>query len=78
MAGTPEGGKKAAKKNLANNPNFYAEIGRMGGSVLGTSGGFASDAIGDDGLTGRQRARIAGIKGGRRSRRRPAPTYDSE
>lgn len=28
MAGTVAGGKKAAAKNLANNPNFYREIGR--------------------------------------------------
>lgn len=31
MAGTKEGGKKAAAKNLANNPNFYQEIGSLGG-----------------------------------------------
>lgn len=29
MAGTVEGGKKAAKANLANNPNFYREIGLL-------------------------------------------------
>lgn len=35
-------------------------------------GGFASDKVGADGLSGRERARIAGQKGGRKSRRGPA------
>lgn len=43
--------------------------GRKGGSVIGTQGGFASELIGLDGLTGRQRARIAGAKGGKISRK---------
>lgn len=59
MAGTIEGGKKAAAKNIARNPNFYAEIGRKGGKN-GTTGGFAAN---------RELARIAGAKGGRISRR---------
>ena len=33
MSGTKQGGLKAAQKNLASNPNFYAEIGRKGGSA---------------------------------------------
>lgn len=33
MAATREGGLKAAKKNLAKNPNFYKEIGAKGGSA---------------------------------------------
>lgn len=70
MAGTKAGGKKAAAKNLKKDPNFYANIGRKGGSVKGTKGGFASNVVGDDGLTGLERARIAGAKGGRVSRRR--------
>lgn len=68
MAGTIEGGKKAAAKNLAKNPDFYREIGRIGG-MLGKTGGFASDKVGADGLTGRQRASVAGVKGGHISRR---------
>ena len=35
------GGKLAAYKNLQNNPTFYKDIGRRGGSVTGTKGGFA-------------------------------------
>lgn len=39
------------------------------GGQLGRTGGFASDKKGEDGLTGRERARLAGSKGGRISRR---------
>lgn len=73
MAGTKAGGLKARDANLAKNPNFYSDIGRIGGSN-GTSGGFASLSIGDDGLTGPQRAKIAGKKGGEKSRRGKSKT----
>ena len=69
MAGNKLGGQKAAAKNLARDPNFYAKIGARGGKN-GKTGGFASNRIGDDGLTGIERARIAGAKGGRISRRK--------
>lgn len=69
MSGTKAGGLKAAQKNLASNPNFYAEIGRIGGRN-GKTGGFASEFVGNDGLTGPQRAKIAGKKGGRISKRK--------
>ncbi len=59
MAGTKEGGKKAAAKNLAKDPNFYAKIGAKGGKN-GRTGGFAANPA---------LARIAGAKGGRISRR---------
>ena len=68
MAGTKIGGQKAAAKNLAKNPNFYSEIGAKGGKNS-TSGGFASDKIGKDGLSGFKRAAVAGKKGGKKSRR---------
>lgn len=69
MAGTVEGGRKAARTNRERHgKNFYQRIGAEGGRK-GTTGGFASNAIGCDGLTGPQRARIAGAKGGRMSRR---------
>lgn len=51
------------------------EIGSKGGASgkgPGYKGGFASDEVGEDGLTGRQRARLAGAVGGKRSRRGPA------
>lgn len=59
MAGTKAGGLKAAAKNLANDPDFYRRIGRIGGKN-GTTGGFAANP---------ELARIAGAKGGRKSRR---------
>ncbi len=62
MAGTKEGGKKAALKNLQRDPDFYAKIGRKGG-VNGHTGGFAANP---------ELARIAGAKGGRISRRTKA------
>ena len=51
------------------------EIGSKGGANgkgPGYKGGFASDEVGEDGLNGRQRARLAGAVGGKRSRRGPA------
>ena len=60
MAGTKAGGLKAAQKNLARDPDFYAKIGRKGGKN-GRTGGFAANPA---------LARIAGAKGGRISRRK--------
>jgi len=60
MAGTKLGGRKAAAKNLARDPRFYAKIGAKGGQN-GHTGGFAANP---------ELARIAGAKGGRISRRR--------
>ncbi len=62
MAGTTSGGKLAAEKNKAHDPDFYKKIGAMGGKV-GKTGGFAA------GEKGRKRASIAGTIGGKRSRR---------
>lgn len=72
MPGTIEGGKKACKTNLERHgKDFYANIGRKGGKN-GHTGGFASDKVGKDGLTGLERAAIAGRKGGQLSKRGPA------
>lgn len=71
MAGTIEGGRKAAAKNLAKDPNFYKKIGQRGGSS-GNTGGFKSDTVGNDGLTGYERASVAGRIGGLKSRRKKA------
>ena len=66
MAGTKAGGLKAAKKNLARDPNFYAKIGAKGGKN-GKTGGFAANPA---------LARIAGARaekflaGARRQQRR--------
>lgn len=60
MAGTKEGGKRAAATNKRRHgEGFYAEIGRKGGQN-GHTGGFAANPA---------LARIAGAKGGRISRR---------
>ena len=56
-------------------PDFYKRIGAKGGSNgkgPGYKGGFASNEVGEDGLTGRERAKLAGAVGGKRSRRGPA------
>lgn len=63
MAGTKAGGIKARETNLAKHgKDFYREIGRRGGQN-GHTGGFAAN---------RELARIAGARGGRKSRRGPA------
>lgn len=73
MSGNKIGGRKAAKTNVERyGADFYQRIGRMGGAQgrgVGYKGGFASDIVGTDGLTGRQRAKLAGAKGGKMSRR---------
>lgn len=72
MAGTKDGGVKAAATNKTKyGTDFYAMIGAKGGK-RGKTGGFASDKKGADGLTGKERARLAGSKGGRISRRTKA------
>lgn len=67
MAGTIIGGKKAAAKNIANDPLFYKKIGAKGGRS-GHTGGFAANP---------ELARIAGRKGGRISRKSGGPVYPS-
>lgn len=60
MAGNRIGGLRARDTNKAKyGPEFYARIGRIGGQ-RGTTGGFAAN---------RELARIAGRKGGLKSRR---------
>lgn len=69
MSGTKAGGMKASatiKKKYGK--DWYKNIGRIGGRN-GNTGGFASDKVGKDGLTGRERSAIAGAKGGSISRR---------
>lgn len=67
MAGTKAGGLKAAAKNKAKDPNFYAKIGKKGGE-RGHTGGFAANPA---------LARVAGAKGGRISRRRKTVKTDT-
>jgi uncharacterized protein len=61
MAGTKDGGRKAASTNKTKyGKDFYARIGQMGGK-MGRTGGFYAN---------RELAREAGARGGRVSRRR--------
>jgi hypothetical protein len=46
---------------------FYQKIGQQGGEES-KDGGFASRKRGKDGLRGKQRAKVAGAKGGRANR----------
>ncbi|MEX0934626.1 MAG: hypothetical protein WDZ42_02380 [Candidatus Saccharimonadales bacterium] len=65
MSGTKRGGLRAAQVNKERHgPHFYQEIGRLGGKKS-RGGGFAAN---------RELARIAGAKGGRKSRRGKAQT----
>ena len=70
MANTKEGAKKARQtliERLGSEEavkEYYRRIGAMGGAKS-RGGGFGSDKVGADGLTGQQRARLAGAKGGK-------------
>lgn len=69
MAGTKEGGKKAAKTNIERHgKDFYRNLGRIGGRN-GNTGGFADPNPGKDGMTGPERAKYYGRIGGTISRR---------
>ncbi len=69
MPGNKIGGAKASITNKAKyGDDFYQKIGAIGGKK-GNTGGFASDIVGKDGLTGRQRASKVGVLGGTISRR---------
>lgn len=77
MAGTKAGAKKArATVKERYGDDFYANIGRKGGQNS-NNGGFASDVVGKDGLTGRERASVAGKKGGAISKRNRQQTKKS-
>lgn len=68
MAGSVEGGRKAAKTNKAKyGKEFYARIGRIGGQ-RGHTGGFAANP---------ELARRAGAKGGTISKRGKAKKKES-
>lgn len=75
MSGTRKGGLKAAKTNKEKHgKDFYANIGRIGGRNSHT-GGFASNKIGKDGLTGQERAKLWGAIAGHIGKRKAAKYY---
>ena len=70
MSGTKIGGQRAAKTNRKRHgDDFYAQIGHKGGIISTPTGGFGHPKPGADGLTGPERAKIAGAKGGKKSSR---------
>lgn len=70
MSGSKIGGAKARDRNLSNNPNFYADIGRIGGRNS-SNGGFAHDSrtFWQKLLRKPKASVLAGRKGGAISRR---------
>lgn len=70
MSGNRIGGLKAAKKQLARNPNFFKEIGSIGGKN-GNTGGFATRSeCNCDLIDGpHTKPMCAGKRGGTKSRR---------
>lgn len=73
MSGTLAGGQKAAIRNLERDPDFYSKIGHKGGLAKTPNGGFgAMTACNCLYIRGdHYKARCAGKKGGRKSRRKP-------
>lgn len=75
MPGTKAGGAKAAATNKKlHGADFYAQIGAKSGRN-GHDGGFASTKVGKDGLTGPERAKLAGSRGGVKSKRGEKRTH---
>ena len=69
MTGNISGGKKSAQTIYKRHgKDFYKKMGRLGGQKS-RGGGFGDERVGRDGLTGAQRAKLAGRKGGGISRR---------
>ncbi len=70
MAGTIEGGLKAKNRNIERyGKDFYFKIGSKGGKACVSSKGFGSNP---------ERAKLAGMKGGKISRRGPARIKEIE
>lgn len=71
MPGTKAGGRKAAATIKAKyGDDYYPRLARKAGRSGGAGKGFDSEAIGKDGLTGPERAKIVGSTAGKISRRK--------
>lgn len=69
MAGTLAGGRKLSATIRAKyGENFWKERGAIGGRNS-NNGGFATEKLNKNGLTGLEQARLSGAKGGRKSKR---------
>lgn len=78
MSGNKIGGLKVAQTNKRKyGEDYYVNIGRIGGMASNT-GGFASNKVGADGLTGKERARLAGAVGGSKSKRKTIKSVEDE
>lgn len=72
--GTPAGDlaterwRETMKERYGNPSEYMKTVGAKGGRNS-NNGGFASEKVGSDGLTGQQRAKLVGVVGGRISRR---------
>jgi hypothetical protein len=64
--------RQTMKEKYGSATEHMARIGAIGGKN-GHTGGFASSIVGKDGLTGKQRARVAGAVGGKKSTRAGIP-----
>jgi hypothetical protein len=61
MSGTSEGNRKIRDKLLAQDLEYFKKLGSKGGTAIHTAPrGYASDKIGNDGLSGKQRAQKLG------------------
>lgn len=74
MGGTKLGGQRAKATVLDTyGTDYYQRIGSLGGKKSKT-GGFGSNKVGKDGLTGKQRAKVAGVVGGKAPKHRKKKT----
>lgn len=74
MAGNKQAGQKTVATMIEKYGSYEAYRQAMReraskGGKNGNTGGFASELVGSDGLTGYERARVVGAKGGAISRR---------
>lgn len=64
MSGNPESAKKAAETMRQKyGADYFSKTGKKGGTAEHKlPGGFGSDKIGTDGLTGKERAKVVRLK----------------
>ena len=61
MGGTQEGNRKIRDKLLAQDPEYFSKLGSKGGKAYHSKPqGFGSEKVDKNGLTGSERARLAG------------------
>lgn len=74
MGGNKEGARKSVATKLAKyGPDYFSRIGHLG-AIKSTPGGFGTDKIGADGLTGPERA----SKYGKQTHKKDLPENDEK